>query len=72
MAKDEPLTVQVSGLEIAAPELSFADSIPPPGILIELPNLLAALPGQVMEIAGDLPDMLACRSSTTTTKWGSE
>lgn len=60
MADDKkPLTVEIGGgLTMEAPELSLADRIPGPGILTELPTILVALPGQVMEIAGQLPDML--------------
>jgi hypothetical protein len=53
------LAMQVGGLTEEVPELSFADHIPTAGATVEtLFNILPQLPGQVLDMAADLPDML--------------
>jgi len=57
MATEKKLTMEVGGLEADVPELSLSDHIPPPPVEDLLP-ILIALPGEVLQIADDLPDML--------------
>jgi hypothetical protein len=53
------LTMQIGGLTEEVPELSFTDHIPTAGATVEtLFNILPQLPGQVLDIAADLLEIL--------------